>query len=169
MLLCELKIAIEKSKSILQKIKEKHPSIRVHLVLSTPLSIAPIDTNISTLLDECEDFFVETDVLKTVWNQLDDKWDLNEKLIELRQYKKTVQIQELEKRHSVLQEKYSELLELIEIDDSVCVCLRWDDIDFDIYRQLRADSVLVDVSRTPQLGGIRICLGTLSTLFQKLP
>lgn len=169
MLLCDLKIAIENSKSILQKIKVKYPSIRAHLVLSTPLSLAPIDTSISTLLDECEDFFVETEALKTIWNLLDDMWDLNEELIELRRHKKIVEVQNLEKRYLLLQEKYHELLESIEIDDHVCVCLRWDDLDYDINRQLRSDSELVDVSRTPQLGGIRICLGTLSTLFQKAP
>lgn len=169
MLISDLNKAICNAKGIFKKIKEKYPSIQVHLVLSTPFSIVPIDTNISTLLDECKDFFVETEALKTAWNLLDEMWDLNEELTDLRRNKKSLQIQDLENKYLRLQEKYKEILELIEIDDAVCVCLRWDEIDFDINRLLRSDSELVDVSRTPQLGGIKICLGTLSALFHKLP
>lgn len=168
MLVSDLNKVIYNAKVIFKRIKEKHPTIQAHLVLSTRNNIAPIETDIRTLLDICDDFFVESESLTSAWTLLDEIWELNESLSDFRRQRKDLLVKTTESKILELTLSYQKLLASIEMHDSVCVDLRWDDIDYDINRLLRCDASLVDISRTPQIGGIRICLGNLSTLFHRL-
>lgn len=163
----DLNQSITNAKKIFVEIKKKHPTIKAHLVLSTNHNIAPIDTPVQTLFDTCEDFFIENDDLINIWSVLDELWDLNEGLAELRRKKFDGDVQQIILQASKLQKEYDDLLPKILISPKVCVDLRWDDIDYEINRMLRADYSLVDTNRTPQIGGIRICLGSVLDLLNR--
>jgi hypothetical protein len=166
-LLSELATAIENAKKIFSQIKTKYPAIRAFLILSTRHGQAPIDASLEFLLDQADYFFVETDAVKSVWKLLDQIFDENEKLKENRRIWPPSYVRENEGKIQVLQRQYQALIPAIEINEEVEICLRWDEIDFEANRLLRSDQSLVDTSRTPQLGGIKICLGTVGNLAKK--
>jgi hypothetical protein len=64
------------------------------------------------------------------------------------------------KRVADLVKSLEEQLAKLEMNPSVNIELRFDDLDYDIIKELRQDP-LIDRYLTPQIGGIRIVLGTI--------
>jgi hypothetical protein len=168
MRLTELTIAIRNAKNIFKQIKAKYPAIRAYLVLSTRFGQAPIDATLEYLLDETDHFFVENDAVNSVWRLLDQIFDATENLKQNRRTWSPQVIRDVETKIVSLQQQYKEYVPLVEIDDEVEICLRWDEIDYDINRQLGADNGLVDEGNSnTKIGGIKICLGTIKDLSTK--
>lgn len=167
MLLIELATAITNAKQIFNQIKAKYPAIRAHLILSTRNGQAPVDATLEFLLDQADHFFIENDAVKSAWKLLDQIFNENEKLKENRRVWPPSYVHEVEEEVQTLQHQYKKLIPLIEINPEVEICLLWMEIDFEINRLLRSNQSLVDTSRTPQLGGIKISLGSIGNLAKK--
>jgi len=166
-LVTDLPIAVKNAKQIFQKIKSKYPQIRVFLVLSTRNGQAPINSGLEHLLDFCDDFFIENDAVKSAWTILDELWNLTQHLSDKRKEWSPTVIRQAENKIETVRQRYAANIPRLELDDEVEICLRWDDIDYDINRKLGVDSELVDVGRSnTTIGGIKICLGTVRALSQ---
>jgi hypothetical protein len=162
-LVSDLPIVINNAKQILKKIKAKYPAIQVYPVLSNPDGQTPIDASLEYLIDECGYFFIESGALEAAWDLLDNICDVSEDLRYSKKDDSSNQILQA-KIHS-LKIEYKSLIPKLEINDDIEVCIRWDEIDFEINKQLGLDADLVDVSRSnTHIGGIKICLGTIGNL-----
>lgn len=159
---CEFLLAKEQSWLRLDRIKQRYPNLKASLDLATPFSRAPLDSKIEYLLDACDDMFIETPHVKEVWGLLDASWGLSENILLLREEKRDTRLQE--QQQQVILSQIDQLIPFIEIHGNVQVEIQWQELDFDINCILRSDCELVDVARTPQLGGIKIVLGTLDIL-----
>ncbi len=165
MKITDLYRAIENAESTFAKIRKKYPRIRASLVLLCDGFQMPINSSLDALLDvEDVDFFIENEALLTAWNLLDAIWDLKDKKHDLYHQ----EIKSTESNISIMYERYRSLIPILELRPTVEVTLLWDEIDYEINAQLRSDKELIDVSRTPQLGGIKISLGTIESLSQLL-
>lgn len=169
MRLSELTVAIENARKILEKIRQKYPRIDVRLVLCNRYGYASVDSSLELLLDQTDHFFIENKSVKRAWVLLDLLYDKNEDLYAFKKEQRLGtgrkwQIQQLENHISALTAEYKSLIPLLEVHEDLEICLQWVEIDYEINKKLRHDSDLVDVSRTPQISGIKICLGTVKDL-----
>ena len=172
MRLTEFAIAVKNSKILLTRIEQKYPQIDVRLVLSCSYGYAPIDSSLEYLLDQNDYLFIENLAVIRAWAILDLLFDKDLMLRNCRKEHRlgkdrTDAINEIENQISALNEEYQKLIPSIEIHNDTEICLQWVEIDYDINRKLRRDSDMVDISRTPQIGGIKICLGTSSSILAK--
>ena len=130
---------------------------------------ASTNSSLESLLDQADFFFIENAAAKRVWIILDLIYDKTESL---RTFQKENRlgadrrgpIQELENYIAALRSEYEILTPLLEVHDDLEICLQWLEIDYQINQQLRHDGDLVDVSRTHQSAGIKICLGAIRNL-----
>ena len=55
------------------------------------------------------------------------------------------------------------LCEDLEINTASTIEIVWDEIDYEVIKAIRSNHDLVDTARTPQVGGIRLVLGTVES------
>lgn len=161
----DLTLAIKNAQEILQKIKKKYPHIYVDLVLADRYGQASIGSSLEYLLEEMDHFFIETNSLYEAWDLMDEIYDLNE---ELRKSKKNENINLYHQpKIKALKDRFHALIPLIEINREIEICLRWDEINFDVNKKLGLDDSLIDTERSnTHIGGIKISLGTIGALAQ---
>ncbi len=161
----ELNHAIKNAQKILKKIREKYPQIFVYLVLTDKVGQAPITSSLEFLIEEMDHFFIENEALYDLWDLMEEIYDLN---LEVRASRKNeTQNLYLQNKLFSVKEQFTAQISEIEIKDDIEICLRWDEIDYGVNKELGQDNHLVDVKRSnTHIGGIDISLGVIGDLTQ---
>ena len=134
-------------------LKEKYPQADGTVMIQSRGQYFRFNEDPRKILAQCPDFFEESAEREAC-------------LVLLKEIKSASRAVELDKKKlaidmSLLEAQLKEAILQLNINPYGTVDIIWEDHDYDLIRKLRIDDDHVDVSRTPQVGGIRIVLGTL--------
>lgn len=155
MKIAELPLVIQRAQDRFKQIKQKHPQLSGYLVFSLRGNQARLKDSPGNILAAFKDFFVDNSKRQAAWSLIEQRDSLD-------RISKRNETDEKSNRKRI--DEFTTRIEAqaltLEINYSVQVEIRFDELDYDIVHKLRCDD-LVDKDLTPQIAGIRITLGTV--------
>lgn len=152
----KLKVVVEKSNAVFEKLKIKYPKLDGYLVFSPPFGKCELTNNMAELLKKYPQIIVDC-------KRKDKGLQLLQKIAEIEsENKKNINKPKSFEKYKI---QLTEVINDLEIKEDTFVEIRFKNTDLDLIFELQKDE-LISQKHTPQTkASIRIVLGTIEELY----